>query len=68
MSDQVGNQNVGFLMTWLICLNIWTLNKVAINILKLPIMSYCHRVMTPKYADELANSEDTDQTAPLGAV
>ena len=27
-----------------------------------------HRVMHPKDADSIANSEDSDQTAPLGAV
>ena len=27
-----------------------------------------HRVMSPKYADGMANSVDPDQTAPLGAV
>ena len=26
------------------------------------------RIMHPKNADSIANSEDTDQTAPLGAV
>ena len=27
-----------------------------------------HRVMSPNDADGMANSEDPDQTAPLGAV
>ena len=27
-----------------------------------------HRVMSPNDADEMANSVDRDQTAPLGAV
>ena len=27
-----------------------------------------HRVMSPNYADGMANSVDPDQTAPLGAV
>ena len=29
---------------------------------------FYHRVMHPKDADSIANSEDPDQTAPLGAV
>ena len=29
---------------------------------------FYHRVMCPKDADSIANSEDPDQTAPLGAV
>ena len=29
---------------------------------------FYHRVMTPKDADSIANSQDPDQTAPLGAV
>ena len=27
-----------------------------------------HRIMSPNDADGMANSEDPDQTAPLGAV
>ena len=29
---------------------------------------FYHRVMHPKDADSISNSEDPDQTAPLGAV
>ena len=29
---------------------------------------FYHRVMHPKDADSIANSEDPDQTGPLGAV
>ena len=29
---------------------------------------FYHRVIHPKYADSIANSEDHDQTAPVGAV
>ena len=35
---------------------------------KIQIKWLSQRVFCPKYADGLANSEDTDQTAPLGAV
>ena len=49
-------------------LNFWMLEKVAVIILKLGKKKIYYRVMHPKDADSIANSEDPDQTAPLGAV
>ena len=35
---------------------------------KIQTKRFYHRVMHPKDADSIANSEDPDQTAPQGAV
>ena len=56
MSDQVGNQNVGFLMTRLKYLDVFKI--VAIT------QRFYHKEMPPKGADRTANSEDPDQSAP----
>ena len=42
--------------------------KICCNHSKIWIMWLCHRVMSLNDADGMANSEDPDQTAPLGAV
>ena len=48
-------------------LKIWTPEKYTVIILKIGLMWIFHREMRPNYADEMANSVDPDQTAPLGA-
>ena len=35
---------------------------------KIVTVSFYYRVVGPKDADRIANSVDTDQTAPLGAI
>ena len=45
-------------------LNIRTPNNIAVNTLKLQLAG----VMAPKDSDGIANSEDPDPIAPLGAV
>ena len=42
--------------------------KICCNRSKVLTMWLYHRVMSPNDADGMANSVDTDQTAPLGAV
>ena len=42
--------------------------KVCSNHSKIWTVWLYHRVMCPNDADEMANSVDPDQTAPLGAV
>ena len=42
--------------------------KLCCNHPKTGKKRFYHRVMHPKDADSIANSEDPDQTAPLGAV
>ena len=45
-------------------LNIQTPEKIAAIILKFERCGSYHRIMSPKDADEMANSVDPDQTAP----
>ena len=42
--------------------------KICCNHSKIRTMWLYHRVMSPNDADEMANSVDPDQTAPLRAV
>ena len=42
--------------------------KICCNHPKIQKERFYHRVMHSKVADSIANSEDPDQTAPLGAV
>ena len=49
-------------------LNFQTQENFALIILKLEKRRFYHRVIDPKDADSIANSEDPVQTAPLGAV
>ena len=42
--------------------------KFAVIILKLEKKRFYHIVMHPKESDSIVNSEDPDQTTPLGAV
>ena len=42
--------------------NVWCIHP------KIQTKRFYHRVMHPKDSDSIANSEDPDQTAPLGAV
>ena len=42
--------------------------KLCCNHPKTGEKRFYHRVMHPKDADSIANSEDPDQTAPLGEV
>ena len=42
--------------------------KLCCNHPKTGKKRFYHKVMHPKDADSIANSEDPDQTAPLGAV
>ena len=42
--------------------------KLCCNHPKIGKKRLYHRVMHPKDADSIANAEDPDQTAPLGAV
>ena len=42
--------------------------KICCNHSKIWTMWLYHRVMSPNDADGMANSEDPDKTAPLGAV
>ena len=65
MSDQGGNQNVGFLMTWVIYRKSPNfLTPKMFGVVTLQTKRLYHRVMHPKDADSIANSEDPDQTAP----
>ena len=90
MSDQVGNQNVGFLMSRLIycqhvhqpffhvqrhsnfmyrkVLKFLDARKLCCNLSKIQTKSPNLRIFSQKDANGIANSEDRDQTAPLGAV
>ena len=43
-------------------------SKLCCNHPKTGKKRFYHRVMHPKDADSITNSEDPDQTAPLGAV
>ena len=47
---------------------IFVTRKLCCNHPKTGKKKFYHRVMHPKDADSIANSEDPDQTAPLGAV
>ena len=49
-------------------LNFRKPEKLCYNHPKTGKKRFYHRVMHPKDADSIANSEDPDQTAPLGAV
>ena len=49
-------------------LNFQKSENFAEIVQKLEKKKIYHRVMHPKDADSIANSEDPDQTAPLGAV
>ena len=49
-------------------LNIRTPKKFVVITLKIWIVWLYHRVMSPNNAEGKANSVDSDQTAPLGAV
>ena len=46
----------------------YLVTRLSRPILSSKFLNPCHRVMHPKDADSIANSEDPDQTAPLGAV
>ena len=48
--------------------NFRTQENFAVIILKLDKNFFYHGLINPKDADSIANSEDPDQTAPLGAV
>ena len=49
-------------------LNIRTPQKIVVITLKFELCGSTIRVMSPNDADGMANSVDSDQTAPLGAV
>ena len=71
MSDQVGNQNVGFLMKRLKYLKVPKFSdarKLCCNLPKIQEKRPNLCVLLQKEANGIANSEDPDQTAPLGAV
>ena len=84
MSDQVGNQKVGFLMTRLICFLTASTVESLVSISKVPKFSDTRKlccnlpkiqekmpnlwVFRQKDANGIANSGDPVQTAPLGAV
>ena len=49
-------------------LNFWMLENFAVIILKFKQSGKINVFFCPKYLDGIENSEDPDQTAPLGAV
>ena len=49
-------------------LNFWTPENFAVNYLKFKPRGQALEYFCPKGANGIANSEDPDQTAPLGAV
>ena len=57
-----------FLLLTVNFLNIRTPKKIGCNHSKIWTMWLYNRVMSPNDADGMANSEDPDQTASLGAV